>query len=212
RSRVEDILAIFRQRFLAPHDPPPAGVVHLVKDDEKEDDEDFNADAILEPVWAVVGITPGGVYGMLKKKWPKAIFGQELCDLLVGEEAWQMTVPGDLWAGLALKQKSQLIVVGDPGQMPPIVNPVWDTEPRRTFRQYQVYASLFDTLRLQQPPMIQFAESFRLYEGGRTWKMQSPTRCWPMIRLVVVERPPGASVLEPRKLRRLSRSVCYFFR
>jgi superfamily I DNA and/or RNA helicase len=28
-----------------------------------------------------------------------------------------------------------------------------------------VYASLFDTLRLQQPPMIQFAESFRLHEA-----------------------------------------------
>jgi hypothetical protein len=32
--------------------------VHLLKDDEKEDDEDHNADVILEPEWAVVGITP----------------------------------------------------------------------------------------------------------------------------------------------------------
>jgi superfamily I DNA and/or RNA helicase len=36
-------------------------------------------------------------------------------------------------------------------------------ETRRTFRQYQVYESLFDTLRAQNPPMIRFAESFRLH-------------------------------------------------
>jgi superfamily I DNA and/or RNA helicase len=70
-----------------------------------------------------------------------------------------------LMAALALKPDAPLIVVGDHRQMPPIVKHDWDTESRRTFRQYQVYASLFDTLRLQQPPMIQFAESFRLHEA-----------------------------------------------
>jgi hypothetical protein len=160
-ARLLDV-PLFR---VAPHDPPPAGVVHLLKDDEKEDDEDYNADVILEPQWAVVGITPGGVYGMLKKKWPKAIFGHELCDLLVLDEASQMNLPEALMAALALKPESQLIVVGDHRQMPPIVKHDWDTETRRTFREYQVYASLFDTLRLQEPPMIQFAESFRLHEA-----------------------------------------------
>jgi hypothetical protein len=150
---------------VAPHDPPPVGVVHLLKDDEKGDAEDYNADVILEPEWAVVGITPGGVYGMLKKKWPKAIFGQGLCDLLVLDEASQMNLPEALMAALGLKPEGQLVVVGDHRQMPPIVKHDWDTETRRTFRQYQVYASLFDTLRLQQPPMIQFAESFRLHEA-----------------------------------------------
>jgi tetratricopeptide (TPR) repeat protein len=160
-ARLLDV-ALFR---VAPHDPPPPGVVHLLKEDEKEDDEDYNADVILEPDWAAVGITPGGVYGMLKKKWPKAIFGHELCDLLVLDEASQMNLPEALMAALALKPEGQLIVVGDHRQMPPIVKHDWDTETRRTFRQYQVYASLFDTLRLQQPPMIQFAESFRLHEA-----------------------------------------------
>jgi hypothetical protein len=160
-ARLLDV-PLFR---VAPHDAPPDGIVHLLKDDEKEDDEDFNADVILEPDWAVVGITPGGVYGMLKKKWPRAIFGQELCDLLVLDEASQMNLPEALMAALALMPEGQLIVVGDHRQMPPIVKHDWDTENRRTFRQYQVYASLFDTLRLQQPPMIQFAESFRLHEA-----------------------------------------------
>jgi superfamily I DNA and/or RNA helicase len=102
---------------------------------------------------------------MLKKKWPKAMFNQELCDLLVLDEASQMNLPEALMAALPLKPEGQLIVVGDHRQMAPIVKHDWDRETRRTFRQYQVYASLFDTLRLQKPPLIQFAESFRLHEA-----------------------------------------------
>jgi len=146
-----------------PHDPPPAGIVHLLKDDEKEPDEEYNADVILEPDWVVVGIAPAGICRVLKNKWNKAIFGQELCDLLVLDEASQMNLPEALMAALPLKSEAQLIVVGDHRQMPPIVKHDWDTETRRTFSDYQVYESLFDTLRLQQPPMIQFAESFRLH-------------------------------------------------
>src|SRR5262249_43373295 len=33
---------------VAPNDPPPAGVVHLQKDAEKDNDEDYNADIIQE--------------------------------------------------------------------------------------------------------------------------------------------------------------------
>ena len=101
---------------------------------------------------------------MLKKKWPKNVFGHELCDLLVLDEACQMNLPEAIMAALPLKEDAPLIVVGDHRQMPPIVKHDWDTETRRTFRQYQVYASLFDTLRCDRsPPMIQFAESFRLH-------------------------------------------------
>jgi hypothetical protein len=35
--------------------------------------EDRNADIVMEPTWAVVGITPGGVYSMVKAKWPRAV-------------------------------------------------------------------------------------------------------------------------------------------
>jgi hypothetical protein len=148
---------------VAPHDPPPAGVVHLLKDDEKGDDEDFNADVIREFEWAVVGVTPGGVYGMLKKKWPKSVFGHDLCDLLVLDEASQMNLPEAVMAALPLKADAPVVVVGDHRQMPPIVKHDWDAEARRTFRQYQVYESLFDTLRAKHPPIIRFAESFRLH-------------------------------------------------
>jgi hypothetical protein len=150
---------------VAPKEPPPEGIIPLAKDTEKGQDDEYNADAILEHPWAVVGITPGGTYGMLKQKWSKQLFGHELCDLLVLDEASQMNLPEALMAALALTADAPVIVVGDHRQMPPIVKHDWDAEARRTFREYQAYQSLFDTLRLQDPPppMIRFAESFRLH-------------------------------------------------
>src|SRR5438477_11292808 len=100
---------------------------------------------------------------MLKAKWPKQVFGHELCDLLVLDEASQMSLPETIMAALPLKPDAPLVVVGDHRQMPTIVKHNVEDEARRTFRQYQVYESLFDTLRAQNPPMIRFAESFRLH-------------------------------------------------
>ena len=150
---------------VAPNDPPPAGVVHLVKDAEKDKSEEYNADIIQEHRWAVAAVTPGGTYGMLKQKWSKCVFGHELCDLLVLDEASQMNLPEAVMAALPLKPEAPLVVVGDHRQMPPIVKHDWDRETRRTFRQYAVYECLFDTLRAQDPPVIRFAESFRLHSA-----------------------------------------------
>jgi hypothetical protein len=67
-------------------------VVPLTKDAEKDKDEDHSADLIEEQPWAVVAVTPGGTYGMLKAKWPRDVFGHGLCDLLVLDEASQMSL------------------------------------------------------------------------------------------------------------------------
>jgi hypothetical protein len=150
---------------VAPKEPPPDGVTPLEKDADQEKGEEYNADRITELAWCVVGITPGGVYGMVKAKWPKELFGHGLCDLLVLDEASQMNLPEAVMAALPLKPDGQLIVVGDHRQMPPIVKHDWEAESRRTFRQYQVYASLFDTLQQKDPPVIRFAESFRLHSA-----------------------------------------------
>jgi hypothetical protein len=148
---------------VAPHDPPPAGVTLLTKDAEKEKGEPKNHDVLSDEEWEIVGVTPGGVYGMMKAKFDKEMFGQGLCDLLVLDEASQMNLPEAVMAALPLKADGQVVVVGDHRQMPPIVRHDWEREARRTFRQYDVYTSLFDTLRQYNPPMIQFAESFRLH-------------------------------------------------
>jgi hypothetical protein len=150
---------------VAPKEPPPDGITRLEKDADQEKGAEYNADRITGPAWCVVGITPGGVYGMMKAKWPKAVFGHGLCDLLVLDEASQMNLPEAVMAALPLKPDGQLVVVGDHRQMPPIVKHDWDAESRRTFAQYQVYASLFDTLLEKDPPVIRFAESFRLHSA-----------------------------------------------
>jgi superfamily I DNA and/or RNA helicase len=84
-------------------------------------------------------------------------------DCLVLDEASQMNLPEAAMASLPLRRDGQFIVVGDHRQMPPIVKHDWDRELRRTFQQYRVYDSLFDTLRSLKPPMIQFEESFRVH-------------------------------------------------
>jgi len=158
-ARLLDVL-LYR---IAPKDPPPDGIVGLGKDRDKDDGEAGNVETVEQHEWVVVGATPGGIYGMLKARWPKNIFGHEVCDLLVLDEASQMNLPEALMAALPLRRDGRLVVVGDHRQMPPIVKHDWDNEARRTFREFQVYESLFDTLRAKNPPMIRFEESFRLH-------------------------------------------------
>jgi hypothetical protein len=167
RHHLDDRLLDVPLFRVDPKEPQTDGIVPLVKDAEKAPKQPKNADLILGELWAVVGITPGGTYSMIKKKWSDGIFGHELCDLLVLDEASQMNLPEALMAALPMTSEAPLLVVGDHRQMPPIVKHDWDAEGRRTFGEYQVYASLFDTLRTQPkpPPMIQYAESFRLHEA-----------------------------------------------
>jgi hypothetical protein len=148
---------------------PMAGVTNLEKERDKEKGDECNADMVLRSRWCVVASTPGHVYQMIKAKWGKAankdLFGHYFCDLLVLDEASQMSIPEAIMAALPLKPSGQLIVVGDHRQMAPIIKHAWDSEPRRTFKEYKTYRSLFVTLleQLQPPPMIKFAESFRLH-------------------------------------------------
>ncbi|WP_394796256.1 AAA domain-containing protein [Armatimonas sp.] len=112
-----------------------------------------------EPYLIVAG-TPGGIW----KLRPKDLFSLHVCDLLVLDEASQMSLPEALMASLLLKPGGRVIVVGDPRQMPPIVQHAWDTEARRTFDLFPTYRSLFDFLSALNPPYIRFTESFRLHQ------------------------------------------------
>ncbi len=168
--------AIFTQYFdprlltiplsrISPRHPKP-GITPLPKASEKERAAPFSADAIAAQRWAVVGGTPGGIYTLIKDRWSnKDLSGHYLCHSLVLDEASQMDLPEAAMSALPLHPNGQLIVVGDPRQMPPIVKHNWEAERRRTFQQYKAYSSLFDTLLSldPRPPMIKFSESFRLH-------------------------------------------------
>ena len=83
---------------------------------------------------------------------------------LVLDEASQMNLPEAMMAALPLKADGQVIVVGDHRQMPPIVKHDWENEFRRTFQQYRgLRVACSIRCGLHNPPMIQFAESFRLH-------------------------------------------------
>lgn len=113
--------------------------------------------------WVAVAGTPGGIYKLLDKQ-AKTLTGTALCDLLVLDEASQMSLPEAMMAALPLSPSGQLLVVGDPRQMPPIVQHDWEApHASRTFQQHPAYRSLYETLAARGVPTIRFEESFRLH-------------------------------------------------
>ena len=137
----------------------------LLKDVQRERGQSRCADDIAGEPWVIAAATPGAIYTLVKTRWGDGdkLFGGNLCDLVILDEASQMSLPEAMLATLPLAPDGRLIVVGDPRQMPPIVHHGWDNEPRRTFGEFRAFASLFDTLVALKPPFIQFAESFRLH-------------------------------------------------
>lgn len=124
---------------------------------------------LLSARWAVVAATPGSIYRIVSGKASKqkyySLLGYYFTDCLVLDEASQMNLPEACMAALGLHPEGHLIVVGDHRQMPPIVHHDWDSEPRRTFQEYQSFRSLFWMLQAMGVPMIKFTKSFRLHEA-----------------------------------------------
>jgi superfamily I DNA and/or RNA helicase len=154
---------------MQPAEAPPAGAVALRGDRERGPGEPAALAAIEAARWCAVAATPGGAYRLVKDRWEKELFGHEVFDCLVLDEASQMTLPEACLAALPLAAEGHLVVVGDHRQMPPIVMHDWDEEPRRTFQEYRAYESLFLVLRQllaergRDDLLIQFEESFRLH-------------------------------------------------
>lgn len=148
-----------------------AAIIYLPKDGERAKGEPSNFKVLTATSYSVTGATPGGVYRLAKDNAKKnsELFKLEFLNCVVLDEASQMNLPEAAMATLPLHQEGQLIVVGDPRQMPPIVKHNWDSEPRRTFQEYKSYQSLFNAfLDLSLPgsqklPIIRFEESFRLH-------------------------------------------------
>jgi hypothetical protein len=146
---------------LQPRGETPAGVAPLYAGAKRPKPEQPKVVPLLRDTdYAVVAATPGAVYSAAKDE--SGLFGHDVADLLVLDEASQLSLPESLMAALLLKPDGQIVVVGDHRQMAPIVQHDWDNETRRTFQDYAVYRSLFETVQRTDPPLIQFAESFRL--------------------------------------------------
>jgi len=140
------------------------GIVPVPRDTEKEKGELRAWRRFRDAPRCVIAATPGGIYGLVKDQHDsKHLFGNVLAHCLVLDEASQMNLPEAIMAALPLAPDGNVIVVGDHRQMPPIVKNDWAAERRQTFSEFRTYESLFLTLLQQQPPKIDFEESFRLH-------------------------------------------------
>ncbi len=112
---------------------------------------------------AIVGATTNALGKLGKPGWND---GNPPWDILILDEASQMSVPEYLVASIGLKSTGQLIVVGDHRQMPPIVRQNWEDGETENLDPYAMYRSLFDVIRSddkQRRVDIKFAESFRIH-------------------------------------------------
>lgn len=124
-------------------------------------------DDLVGQSFVVVGATPGYLYNLARYRglggkgsvdWTAKPF-----DLLVIDEASQMSVPEAVLAGAFLRTDGAMLVVGDHRQMPPIVAHTWEQEEKRTVKAAQPYLSLFEFLIDRGFPRESLDQSFRLH-------------------------------------------------
>ncbi len=120
---------------------------------------------------AVVGGTPGGLSALLettkrKQRW------SGLFDLLLIDEASQMSLPEGLLAASTLHEQGQLIVVGDHRQMPPIITHSWE-QAVGSLAQWAPNRSLFKWLLDAHAPVVALDESFRLHREHAAFLQQA---------------------------------------
>jgi hypothetical protein len=149
---------------LSPQTDPLPGIESLVKEHNKRRGRNpCNWDVVRGHSCCIAAGTPGGIYQMVKGRWDNDLSGKGLCDLLVIDEASQLSLPEALLAALPLRRSGQVIVVGDPRQMPPIVAHDWEKEPRRACQKFNAFRSLYEFLAARDVPQIKLERSFRVH-------------------------------------------------
>lgn len=143
-----------------PKGDPVAGTESLFKSSPKG--EPKACDRVTEAHWCVVAGTPSGLknLGTMRTSASGATI-----DCLVLDEASRMKVPEAIMAAVPLVPGGPVVVVGDHRQMQPIRKHDWDDEPRKTFQEYKVYRSVFDTVQDVAREPIRLSESHRLHEA-----------------------------------------------
>lgn len=139
-------------------DNPPSGVLPL------KPYSDPNLSSILQGKTYIIGATSGQAYTLMKKASGKKVdWSSKPFDLVVIDEASQMSLPEGVLAGAFLRPGGSMIVVGDHRQMPPIIAHPWEDEQKRTVSDTLPYISLFESLAARDFPCIRLDESFRLH-------------------------------------------------
>lgn len=143
-------------------DETPKGVRPLVAYDQRQ-----LLDPLLSRSPIIFGATAGGLYNVAKYRGAggrNVEWSAQPFDLLVIDEASQMSLPQGVLAGAFLKPDGSIIVVGDHRQMPPIIAHNWQEEEKRTVAPARPYLSLFESLIERGFPRVSLDESFRLHK------------------------------------------------
>ena len=143
----------------------PAGVEVLLADGNETQSAGEQWQALLAAPLLIVGGTPGGLYRLLKQgaargrqlDWSEAYF-----DLVVVDEASQMSLAEALTAAAFLRDDGQFLAVGDHRQMPPILQHAWDQASRRDLARARPHLSIFAYLLELGFARTALDESFRL--------------------------------------------------
>jgi hypothetical protein len=150
------------------HDPDEAvsaGVEVLLPDGNDTQSAGEQWQALLAAPLLIVGGTPGGLYRLLKQgaargrqlDWSEAYF-----DLVVVDEASQMSLAEALTAAAFLRDDGQFLAIGDHRQMPPILQHAWDQASRRDLARARPHLSIFAYLLELGFARTALDESFRL--------------------------------------------------
>jgi DNA helicase II / ATP-dependent DNA helicase PcrA len=126
-----------------------------------------NLEMLLSQPYLIVGGTSGGFHTAAKRRGDRGgrnvDWSNKTFDLLIIDEASQMSLPEAVLAGAFLREDGQIIVVGDHRQMPPIIAHNWEQEELRTAASAEPYLSLFESLLKRGFPRVALDESFRLH-------------------------------------------------
>jgi hypothetical protein len=113
----------------------------------------------------IIGGTPGGLYRLVKggtARGRQMDWSEEYFDLVVIDEASQMSITEALTAAAFLNHEGQFIAVGDHRQMPPILAHTWDRDHRRDLQRARPHLSIFEYLIELGFPRTALDESFRV--------------------------------------------------
>jgi superfamily I DNA and/or RNA helicase len=143
----------------------PEGVEVLLSEGNDEQSASAQWQELLTEPLLIVGGTPGGLYRLIKQgaargrqlDWSEAYF-----DLVVVDEASQMSLAEALTAAAFLREDGQFMAVGDHRQMPPILQHAWDQASRRDLARARPHLSIFAYLIELGFARTALDESFRI--------------------------------------------------
>jgi hypothetical protein len=146
-------------------EPVPEGVEVLLAEGNDEQSASTQWQELLAEPLLIVGGTPGGLYRLIKQgaaRGRQLDWSEEYFDLVVVDEASQMSLAEALTAAAFLREDGQFLAVGDHRQMPPILQHAWDQASRRDLARARPHLSIFAYLIELGFARTALDESFRI--------------------------------------------------